>query len=588
MTLNTHSTIKRNTLWLWRFWRPYRKWLGRIIVLSIFHAGVSIYVPFLYIAIIDGLKNNESIRSIQHDIGLLLLLGAGIFVLSSLLTAARARMNMVLEWDLRQYIFEHLLKMGPFFYNRFRTGDLVTRMTDDLGRKLSWFACSGIFRSFDSALRIVFSLIAMVLINPLLTLLTLLPLPLQFFTFIKTEGLLHKRFSSLQSQISRVSEIIESCFSGIRVVQAYTMEKMQIKKFKEAAADRAAAEVSAESAHIIIHSLYGYFWQFALIIVLLAGGWMVITDRMTLGEFVAFDYYIGLLIFPMFDIGNLMVSYRRASVSMDRVRDIEQSDPEIIEKEDARTLPICHGNIEFRHVSLTLGVHKVLNEISFTVKPGDIAAFAGPVGSGKSMIFNLLIRSYDPTSGSVTLDGVPLAEIKISELHRHIGYVSQEPVLFSKSIRDNIVFGRDNITDSDIDQALETAQILDDVRALPRGLDTQIGQRGLTLSGGQKQRLAMARALVTRPRILLLDDVTAALDADTEDALWEQLYTILPGTTCLVITHRPSTLEKANCIFVLEAGSIVETGPHAELMTKQGIYHRIYSRHKWQQELSQV
>jgi len=588
MTRQTHSTIKENARWLWRFWRSHKVWIVRIVVLSFLHAGVAISMPFLYILIIDGLKRNDPLSTIQVNIGILLILGTLSSLLSGLVTAARARMNIILEWKFRQYLFEHLLRMGPLFFQRFRTGDIVTRLTDDMGRKLSWFACSGIFRSFDSMLRILFSLGAMFFINPLLMALTLLPLPLQFVTFVKTEGVLHKRFSTLQKYISRVSDIIESCFSGIRVVQAYTMERLQINKFREAATDRARAEVSAESAHIIVHSLYGYFWQFALIIVLLAGGWLVITDRMTLGEYVAFDYYIGLLIFPMFDVGNLLVSYRRASVSINRIREIEDYRPEIQDSANAVSLEHCRGEIICQQLGLNIGDKVLLHDISFKAHPGDMVAFAGPVGCGKSMIFTMLIRHYNPTAGQITLDGLPLDSIKVRDLHRHIGYVSQEPVLFSKSIRDNIIFGRSDITDEHILAAIKTAQLEDDIRTFPHGLDTMIGQRGMALSGGQKQRLAMARALATRPQILLLDDVTAALDADTEDALWENLYTVLPGMTCLVITHRPSTLERASRIYVLKEGTIVETGTHDELVRRQTLYHQIYSRHKWQQELSQV
>lgn len=574
--------------WLWTFWRFHKLWIVRIVLLSFFHAGISVLMPFLYIKIIDGIKSDMSIEMVRLYVYLLLCFGVMNFISAYLVTGSRARMNIQLEWDIRQRVFEHLLTLRSRFYLKFRTGDIVTRLTDDLGRKLSWFACSGIFRSFESSLQIIFSLVAMSMINPVLMLLTLLPLPVQFFVFVKTESLLHKRFAKLQKKISKVSDIIETCFSGIRVVQAYRLENQQKKAFSDVAKERADAEVSAEKANILVQSMYGYFWQFAVVIVLLAGGWFVITDRMTLGEYVAFDYYIGLLVFPMFDMGNLLVSYRRASVSIKRLQELEAYPPEFAIEPGKRVDTKLRGDIRLSHVALTIADSAILNDVSLHIKEGQFIALAGSVGAGKSMLLSLLIRAHDPTKGAIYIGGKNLTEIDRDEFLTSIGYVPQEPLLFSQNILDNIVFGRENVSLDDVQWALKMTQFAEEVEKFPDKLNTFIGQRGMALSGGQKQRVALARALVTRPTILLLDDVTASLDADTEENLWNDLTNNLDGITCIVVTHRPATLEKADKIYVLDQGQIVEEGRHHELMNSKKLYHRIYSRQKWQFALYQT
>ncbi len=577
------SDFRDNMAWLAKFYRPVRWRLARIAALSMIVASISASIPYIYIRIIDGIRESISYGFILKSIGVLLILGVANFFLSAFNASRRAGMNLYLEWQFRQAIFKKLIHMDQRFFEVYSTGDMVTRLTDDVGRKLSWFACSGIFRAWESSLRTIFCLTAMFLINPWLSLIALLPFPIQIITYVKSVRILDSRFLKLQQIISRVNETIEACFSGIKVVQAYCMETREMQRFADIAAQRAATEVRAEKANIFVHSLYGYFWQSTQVLVLLAGGWMVIKGILTIGEFVAFDYYIAFLVWPMFDIGGLLVGYRRAAVSIRRLREIDAKQPGITSPASPAIPAVSTGCIEFRDVTLNRGGRDVLRSVSFRIHHERMIAVVGGIGSGKSSLLDVLCRSLDPDSGTVLIDGVDLRDWDLHALRRTIGYVSQEPLLFTDTIRNNIRFGRDEIEEEAIVRGAEIAQLSHEIRHFVKGIDTQIGLRGFTVSGGQKQRISIARALAGNPSILLLDDATSHLDAETENELWTQLYDVMPGIKTFLVSHRTSTLEKADRILVLKNGALVESGSHAELMDLDGEYVRIYSRRKMEE-----
>ncbi|MCD4654109.1 ABC transporter ATP-binding protein/permease [bacterium] len=569
-----------NLRWLLRYYRPFRGRVVVILTLSVLTAAFNAGIPFIYIRIIDGINGNLTPEYLFTSIGIFLFLGLGSFFCGFNVATLRAKTNLQLQWSFRQKIFDHIVRLDQTFLDRYRLGDVVTRLTDDVGDKLCWFSCSGIFRAFASSVQIIFCLGAMFYIHPTLGLLSLIPYPLQLIIHFTSTNVLDRRFKTLQSVISRVNETIETCFSGIKIVQAYCAENRQAMRFSEVAEERVKAEISAEKSHIFVHQLYAYFWQIAQVIVLLAGGHMVMQKNISIGEFVAFNYYISFLVWPMFDIGGLLVGYRRAAVSMHRLREFEAFKPLVLSPDNPKEPQSKTGRVEFENVSLLRGEQEVLRSISFDSADNRMVAVVGGVGSGKTSLLEMICRFFDPIQGTVKIDRVCLTQQNLNLVRHRVAYVSQEPLLFTDTIRNNIRFGRSWISEKQIIQAADAARLTDEIVRFNYGMDTEIGLRGMTVSGGQKQRIAIARALAGKPDILILDDATAHLDADTENTLWKKLYELLPTTRIFVVSHRTDTLERANLILVLKNGKLVESGNHIELETLNGEYSRIYAKQR--------
>ncbi len=583
--------------WLARFYRQYPHVVAILVLLTPIQAALAVVGPRMVGFTIDYLKSGEvpdnviAQRVVAHGSGLgleptasfavaFILLGLVASVLYAYFQSWRAWMNVRLEWHFRQDAFDRMTSKGPDFFGRFRTGDLVTRMTDDVQDKLSWFACSGIFRLYEALLAITFVVAMMISIDAPLTLWTAGPLPLLIVIFFRSASSLDRRYDNLQKRISAVNDVTEACFSGIRVVKAYVRERTQMDKFDRAARRRREAEIDSVRAMTVIDSLYNYIWQFGVVVVVLAGGYRVLHSELTMGNLASFIYYVTWLVFPMFDVGQFLVKSRQSAVSIGRLMELEEVEPLVADAGRAELNGNLIGHLEFENVSLQFpnSERRIVDGVGFVLPAGKTVALVGRVGSGKSWMVNLLPRLVDPSTGCIRLDGRDLREYSLEDLRRHVGYVPQEPVLFSDTIRNNVVFGREGISEDRLLWALRVAQFDREVDRLPQGLDTPIGTRGMSISGGQKQRLALARALVTRPRILILDDCTSALDARTETALWEKLHEVMPGMTAILITHRPDSLRRADTVYVLDDGQIVEEGHHDELMASAGEYARIYRR----------
>lgn len=585
--------------WFWSYYRHYPYVLAVLLLLTPVQAMFQVSIGRMIQFSIDYFESDKvpdhwAARLIADngaDLGLtpaasfaaaLVLFGLIAGLLYAFVQSHRAWMNLKLEWLFRQDAFDKITNKGPDFFNKFRTGDLVTRMTDDVAEKLSWFACSGIFRLYEALVLITFVLVMLVSIDPQLTLWLSAPLPVLVAIFFVTASKLDKRYDRLQSRISRFNDVMEACFSGIRVVKAYVKEDAQKDVFEHALQDRRKAEIATIKTMTIIESMYHYVWQLAVIVVLVGGGYLAIQADLTVGKLGAFVYYTVYLIFPMFDIGQFLVKSRQSAVSINRLSELDQTEAMVTEAGDLATNGDTQGRIGYSNVSFGFpdSERRILDGVDFEIAPGQSIAIVGRVGSGKSWLVNMIPRLVDPTGGRVKLDQTDLQKYRLADLRRSIGFVPQEPVLFSDTARNNIIFGRENIGDDLLDWAVEVAQLKDEIATFPNGLETQIGTRGVSISGGQKQRLSLARALVGKPKILILDDCTSALDSRTETALWERLHDVMPGMTAILITHRPDTLERADMIYVLDEGQVVERGRHEDLMIAEGLYHRIYRRYR--------
>jgi ATP-binding cassette subfamily B multidrug efflux pump len=584
--------------WFWRYYRNHKQALFTLLTLSFVTSAFLVVRPILLKNIFDILESGATKPTrlaflsdfidylgqgqVANYAVMLVLFGLAGFVVRSVLVGHRAYMNIALEWEFRQRAFTDITDKGPDFFSKFKTGDLVTRLTDDVSEgKLAWFACSGIFRCYESLTLILFSLIMMVSIHPMLTLWTAGPMPVLVLIYMRSSALLDRRFDFLQKKISAVNDAMEACFSGIRVVKAYVREEDQKRRFADAAEERRKAEVAAVKTHTIIESLWMYVWQLGIVIVLLAGGFYVINGTLSIGEFIAFDSFVMFLIYPMFDVGNFLVKGRRAAVSVRRLMELEEHPPMVDPEDAARGVSgVPRGRVEFDGVTFRFPAQErdILSGVSFAVEPGERVSLVGRVGSGKSWAVRLIPRLVDPVEGRIMIDGADLRDYDIRTVRSAIGYVPQEPVLFSDTVENNIRFGRDYVNDETIDWAVEVSQLKGEIETFPRGIETEIGVRGMSISGGQKQRLALARALAGKPRILILDDCTSALDARTEAALWDRLHEVMPDLTCFIITHRPATLELVDDIIVLDRGVVVERGTHADLMGRNGVYTSIYQR----------
>lgn len=590
--------------WFWKHYRNYRYVLAVLLLLTPVQAAFQVSIPRLMEFGIDYFETDKVpdnvvaiwLTDLGASFGLgvaptlaltILLMGLAAIILYAWVQGHRAWMNLKLEWLFRQDAFDGITDKGPDFFNKFRTGDLVTRMTDDVAEKLSWFACSGIFRLYEALVFVVFTLFMMMSIDSELTLWSVGPLPILIVIFFISASVLDKRYERLQKRISKFNDVMEACFSGVRVVKAYVREDAQKQSFDNAVNERRAAEISTIKAMTVVESLYYYIWQLGIIIVLVAGGYMAINNNLSTGKLGAFVYYTVYLIFPMFDIGQFLVKSRQSAVSINRLIELEKVMPMVGEAPDANSNGTISGSLVFDKVQFSFpdSERTIIDEVSFKVESGQRVAVVGRVGSGKTWLVNMIPRLVDPTGGSITLDGTELRQFNLEDLRRNIGFVPQEPVLFSDTIRNNIVFGRDGIDDELLHWAIEVAQLKSEVETFPDGIQTAIGTRGMSISGGQKQRLALARALVGKPKILILDDCTSALDSSTETALWDRLHEVMPGMTSILITHRPDTLQAVDQIIVLDEGRIVESGKHDELIESDGVYAKIYRRYQLAEDI---
>ncbi len=538
--------------------------------------AVALVIPWLLKQFVDLLPQDPSS-------GLLLKYAGLLFLIALVLAGARYGWRKFLfgpsrkvEFDILNALFRHFLTLDKAYFQQQKIGDLMSRATNDL-RAVRDFVGLGLLILVDSIVVIVSCILLMVFLNPWLTFLVMLPLPIVSVLFFKFVKEISRRHEAVQAHLSRMSARVQENLAGIRVLHAFGQEEHEKQKF-----DSLNREYIEKNLRVT--RLFGIFTPSLVftigvssLISLWIGGKMVIAGDMTLGSFVAFNGYLMMLSWPMMGIGYVFNLTQKGLAAMGRIGHIFEARPAIRDAASTTNGRPLDGTIRLRHLGFVYpgSDRPALEGIDLTLPQGQTLGVVGMIGSGKSTLAQLLPRLFDPSFGELWLDGRRVQEIPLSRLREEIGYVDQEPYLFSASVRDNIALGRDNATDAEVAEAVRMAGLEPDLDRFPEGLDTIVGERGVSLSGGQKQRIALARALLKRPKILVLDDAFSSLDTETEEKILQNLRQAVRGITTVLITHRLSMVRDADQIVVLDRGKIVERGTHAELLRTNGLYARM-------------
>jgi ATP-binding cassette subfamily B protein len=491
-----------------------------------------------------------------------------------------------IEEDIRNGIYGHLQKLSARYFAVTKTGDLMAHAINDLNAVR--MACGiGIVAMTDAIVLGLATVGFMLALNVRLTLLALVPMPFIALFTLRVGKMLHSRFERVQETFSELTERVRESLSGVRVVKAYSREDHELGSLAEVGEDYVQKNI-----HLV--RVWGAFFPFimmlssmSVVIIIYFGGRQVMLGDITTGDLVAFTSYLGILTWPMMAMGWVVNMMQRGAASMGRINRILEREPEISDLPGAVELTEPRGEVEFRDVTFTHADQQepALSRIDFLIEPGRTMGILGRTGSGKSTICDLLLRVYEADEGEVMLDGHDITRLTISSLRGAIGYVPQDTFLFSDSIRENIRFGDPDADDERVREAARVAGILDEIESFPKGLDTLVGERGVTLSGGQKQRIAIARALLVDPKVVVLDDALSSVDTATEERIQNELSGALADRTSIVISHRISSIKHADEIIVLDDGRITERGTHDELVALEGLYAGIYERQLLEDEM---
>ncbi len=494
-----------------------------------------------------------------------------------------------LEYYIRNKLFRHLQTLSTNYFNKNKTGDLMAHGTEDINR-IRMALGPGIVMITDAIFMTIAALIMMIYTtNIRLAVMAIIPLPFLALTIGKFGKVIFKRSKLVQESFSDLSDNAQENFSGIRVVKSFVQEEREIKKFTKSNKQNFKANMHLIKIHGLFEPIVRFISSLSYLIVIWYGGTLVIRGTISLGDFVAFISYLGLLVWPMMAIGFVINILQRGAASMDRINKIMAEKPEIYDHEDVINKKSIEGEIEFRNVSFKYpeSIEYALKDISFKVPKGSTLGIVGRTGSGKTTIITLLLRLYEIEEGEILVDGVNVSKIPLKTLRENIGYVSQDNFLFSTSIKDNISFAfEDEIKNEQIYEAAKISQVYDNIIEFPQKFDTSLGERGVTLSGGQRQRTALARAIIKNPDILILDDSLSAVDTQTEEKILDNLEKVMKNRTNMLIAHRISTVKNSDQIIVFDEGKIVERGIHEELIEKKGLYNDIYNKQLLEEKIS--
>lgn len=573
------------TLWNDLFENRWRILIGLLALLVV--DVLQLFIPRIIKFSVDDLTSGEA--SPRR----LLLYGIEIFVLAlgiggfryvwryHLLGTARK-----IEKALRDRLFLHLQTLSPSYFLRSKVGDLMAHAINDIEAVRMALALGVVFMT-DTLILGVFTLFFMIYIHPQLTLYAILPMPLITLITLFFSRFLHERFENLQKTFAQLTERIRESISAIRVIRAYAQEEWEKKRISHLSQDYMEKGLKVTQVWGLFFPILLFLSNLSMAIVLYIGGRFTILQSISPGDLIAFMSYLGLLTWPMMALGWAINLIQRGKVSMDRVNQILKEKPEITDSPGVLPLDSLQGRIEIKGLTFQIENHSppILDHLDLEIHRGEKIVVVGKTGSGKSTLCRLLTRLLESPKDSIFYDGIEIHQIPLKVLRSSIGYVPQETFLFSTTLRENITFGNSKATQEEIEEAIRVAQLEEEIRSLPKGLQTMIGEKGINLSGGQAQRVAIARALLIKPAIFILDNALSSVDLQTEERILEGLERFLKGKTLILITHRIAPLQRADRIVVLEKGRVVEMGDHETLLSRGGIYTKLYWERLMEEEL---
>ncbi len=591
--------------WFLQLWRERKAGMAGVVALTILTTAAKTALPILLVLAIDALAG--SVQPDSNDVFtqfLYTLIGSNtgmsyeqnamrlvavylVFaviteLLTRILPLLRAMMNMNFAARIRDRYYDVFTRRNTAFFRTFRIGDLTSRLTDDIDSqwdRLAWYSCSGIMRPLEAGLILFLTIGAMLMYSWELTLWSFLPLPALVFLLAKTEDRMVRFTDAKQQSVSECYDALESCFSGIRVVKSTMSEDDQLRKY-DAVLER---RVQREKDFLKINQLLTFISMLVnhsgTIIVIFAGSYLTLENRLTLGQFLLFIMYLQRLVEPLWTLSWFYASSKQVFRYVDRLRETESDAYAATDTNSGTTGEVFTSldiqNISFRY--LPESPSATLQHLSLSVRPGEMVAVTGPVGSGKTTLLEIIVNNLQPTEGRILFNGRETRAFTV-------GYIRQETVLFSETIAGNLRLGEE-FSNEELLSVLETSMLAREIERFPQGTETLIGQRGISLSGGQRQRLSIARTLLRRPALLLMDDCTAAMDAETEARFWSAFKRELPDAACIIVTHRMATAQQADRIIVMDGGRIVEHGTHNELTKRNGFYSRFMYHHAVEEQL---
>ncbi len=557
--------------WFAPYWRQRWKGISWVMVITVVSIALSTAYPIIFKYVIDSLSEGSATTDVQFYVWLILLVGLARTLTRWILPSSRYIMNLILGMDIKLFHFENLLRKDPAFFNEYRSGDIITRFSDDIDGdiKLAWFANSGIMRPIEAGFTLMFSIAVMMTLHWKLTLMAVAPLPLIVWIMSKTEHSQHKAYKRRQETISQTNNILESAFSGIRIVIGFVMEQAQENLFKKNMVERKDAEERVVYIRSFLESLGSVVNQVGLVVILFVGGYYVIHSEISLGDFYAFIAYMTGITEPIWTISWFFVSLKMAESSVDRLEAIEKFENkpvhDTVVEPPVQTLSV--KDLQYRFPGETEDVIKTIN---FEARPGEKIGVVGEVGSGKTVLLKLISGWFVPRGGSVELNNSQLSVLSDASRAQNIGYVPQDIELFSGTVTENIRMGRVEV--KSLESIVQTSVIGDEL-----DLDKMLEQGGVGLSGGQRARVALARAFYGNTSIYIFDDVTSALDLNTEKILWQNINADYADALFLVATHREATAAEMDRVIWIKNGEIHHEGQHADLLRLHPEYRSLFA-----------